>query len=99
MKACSIDLRQRGVAAYDAREGTQEQIAARFAVSLFWVRKLLRQRRSTGSIAPRPHSGGHAQAFDATTGAKLCQAVRDDSDATLEELARLAGVMCSTSAV
>jgi transposase len=99
MKAYSIDLRQRVVAAYDAREGTQEQIAARFAVSTSWVRKLLRQRRQTGSIDPRPHGGGHAEAFDAEAAARLRQAVRDDSDATLEELGRASGVACSPSAV
>jgi transposase len=99
MRAYSIDLRLRVVAAYDAREGTQEQVAARFAVSVSWVRKILRQRRATGSIEPKPHGGGHAPAFDAPGEARLRQAVRDDSDATLEELGRLAGVACSVSAV
>jgi transposase len=99
MKAYSIDLRQRVVAAYDAGEGTQEQVAARFAVSVSWVRKLLRQRRDIGSIEPRPHGGGHAPAFDAPADARLRQAIRDDSDATLEELGRLAGVACGVSAV
>ena len=99
MKADSTDLRERVVAAYDAREGTQEQVAARFAVSVSWVRKLLRQRRATGSIGPRPHGGGHAPAFDPAADARLRQAVRDDSDATLRELGRVAGVACSASAV
>ena len=99
MKAYSIDLRQRVVAAYDAREGTQEQVAARFAVSTSWVRKILRQRRITGSIEPRPHGGGHAPAFDPASDARLRQAVRDDSDATLEELGHAVGVACSPSAV
>ena len=99
MKAYSIDLRQRVVAAYDAREGTQEQLAARFVVSTSWVRKVLRQRRATGSIEPRPHGGGHAPAFDASAEAKLRQAVRDDSDATLQELGDAAGVACSVSTV
>jgi transposase len=99
MRAYSIDLRQRVVAAYDAGEGTQERIAARFAVSLSWVRKLLRQRRDTGSIEPRPHGGGHAPAFDAPAEARLRQAVREDSDATLGELADASGVACSPSAV
>jgi transposase len=99
MKTYSIDLRRRVVAAYDSGEGTQEQLAVRFAVSTSWVRKLLRQRRSTGSIEPRPHGGGHAPAFDAEAAARLRKAVRDDSDATLEELGRAAGVACSPSAV
>ena len=98
MKPYSTDLRQRVVSAYDAREGTQEQVAARFAVSISWVREVLRQRRATGSIDPRPHGGGHAPAFDPAAEARLRQAVRDDPDATLEELARAAGVACSASA-
>jgi transposase len=99
MRAYSTDLRQRVVAAYDACEGTQEQVAARFAVSVSWVRKLLRQRRATGSIGPRPHGGGHPPAFDDAADARLRRAVRDDSDATLEELGRASGVVCSPSAV
>jgi transposase len=99
MRAYSIDLRQRVVAAHDAGQGTQEQLAARFAVSTSWVRKLLRQRRDTGSIEPKPHGGGHARAFDAEAAARLRQAVRDDSDATLEELAGASGVACGPSAV
>ncbi len=86
MKAYSTDLRRRVV-------------AARFAVSVSWVRKLLRQRLATGSIDPKPHGGGHAPAFDGEAAARLRQAVRDDSDATLEELGRAAGVACSPSAV
>ena len=99
MKALSTDLRQRVVAARDARDGTREQIAARFSVSASWIRKILRQRRETGSIEPRPHGGGHAKAFDGEAAARLRQAVRDDSDATLMELGHLAGVACSPSAV
>ena len=53
----SLDLRERVVAAVDAGEGTQPQIATRFAVSLGWVEKLLRQRRRTGHIAPLGHRG------------------------------------------
>jgi transposase len=99
MKAYSTDLRQRVVASCDARVGTREQIAARFSVSVAWIRKLIRQRRETGSIAPRPHGGGRPPAFDAEAEARLRQAVRDDGDATLEELARAAGVACRPSAV
>ena len=99
MRPYSIDLRQRVVAAYDAGEGSQEHVAARFAVSTSWVRKLLRRRRATGSIDPKPHGGGHVPAFDAPAEARLRQAVRDDSDATLEELGRASGVTCSPSAV
>jgi transposase len=99
MRAYSIDLRERVVAACDARDGTREQIAARFSVSVAWVRKLVRQRRETGSIAPKPRGGGRAPAFDDEAARRLREAVRDDDDATLVELAEAAGVSCCPSAV
>ena len=99
MGAYSIDLRQRIVAACDAGQGTQEQLAARFAVSTSRVRKILRQRRTTGSIEPRPRGGGPAPAFDETAGARLREAVRADDDATLLEPAAAAGVAGCASAV
>jgi transposase len=99
MRAYSTDLRQRVVAACDARDGTRAPIAARFSVSVWWIRKLLRRRRDSGSIAPRPHGGGRAPAFDAPAAARLRAAVRDDDDATPEELGRAAGVACSVPAV
>ena len=99
MKAYSTDLRARVVAACDARDGTREQIADRFSVSVAWVRKLIRQRRETGSIDPKPRGGGRAPAFDAEAARRLREAVRADDDATLQELARAAGVSCCASAV
>jgi transposase len=99
MKAYSTDLRRRVVAACDAGGATREQIAARFSVSVAWIRTLIRRRRETGSIEPRPRGGGRAPAFDAAASARLREAVRAADDATLEELARAAGVSCRASAV
>ena len=99
MKAYSTDLRERVVAACDARNGTREEIATRFSVSSAWIRKLLRQRRQTGSIAPKPRGCGRPPAFDTAAAARLREAVRDDNDATLQELARAADVSCGPSAV
>lgn len=99
MKAYSTDLRQRVVAACDARDATREQIAARFSVSVAWVRRLLQHRRATGSIEPKPRGGGRPPAFDAEADTRLRDAVRADADATLEELGRAAGVSCCPSAV
>jgi len=99
MNAYSTDLRERVVAACDAGDATREQIAVRFSVSIVWIRKLVRQRRETGSIAPKPRGGGRAPAFDAEAARRLREAVRADDDATLEELARAAGVTCCASAV
>src|SRR4051812_45847819 len=99
MKAYSMDLRERVVAACDARDGTREQIATRFSVSVSWIRDLLKRRRDTGTIAPKPRGGGRAPAFNEAAAARLREAVRADDDATLEELAGASGVTCCPSAV
>jgi transposase len=99
MKTYSIDLRERVVVACDAGDGTREQIAARFSVSISWIRDLLKRRRDTGSIAPRPHGGGRAAAFDAVAAGRLREAVKADDDATLQELAAATGVACGPSVV
>jgi len=99
MKAYSMDLRERVVAACDAGDGTREQIAARFSVSVRWIGDLLRRRRQTGSIAPRPRGGGRSPAFDEAAAGRLREAVKADDGATLEERAEAAGVSCSAPAV
>ena len=99
MKTHSMDLRERVVAACDARDGTRQQIADRFSVSISWIRDLMKRRRDTGSIAPRPRGGGRAPAFDQAASDRLRDAVRAKSDATLAELAEAAGVACRPSAV
>jgi transposase len=55
MKTLSVDLRERILASYDAQEGTRDEIANRYRVSLGLVKKLLQQRRRTGDIRPRHH--------------------------------------------
>ena len=85
-KAFSLDLRTRIVAAYDRKEGPPARIAELFSVSEALVRKLLRQRRQTGSIAPKPHGGGQKRRFDDTASERLREEVRKDPDATLDEL-------------
>src|SRR5262245_57695553 len=52
MRAYSMDLRERVLAACDDGRGTAE-VAETFSVSASWVRRLKQRRRETGSIAPR----------------------------------------------
>ena len=99
MAAFSMDLRIRVAAACDDGTETRAEIAERFAVSESWVRRLLPRRRASGSLAPKPHGGGHPPAFDTTAADRRRQAVAATPDATLEELARACRVVCSTSAV
>jgi transposase len=87
MKTYSLDLRTRVVDAVDRRVGSQGEVAALFGVSRTWVKKLLRQRRETGSVAPRPHGGGQPPKLDG----KKEEAVRSyilgvKNDASLAEV-------------
>ncbi len=99
MKAFSTDLRQRVIDAYQAKQGTQQQLADRFAVSFAWVRKILAHHRNTGSIEPKPHGGGRTRLINQEAGERLRQAVAADNDATLAKLAEAAGVRASASMV
>lgn len=97
----SLDLRERVVAA--AAQQTQAQVAARFAVSESTVYKWCRRARETGSVAPRPHTGGGHAKVDAAGALVLRALVDAQNDRTLEELATLyqgrTGVALSVPAV
>lgn len=71
MKTYSLDLRTRIVEAVDRHVGSQGEVAALFGVSRTWVKKLLRQRRETGSVAPKPHGGGQPPKLDDERGEAL----------------------------
>lgn len=89
MKAYSLDLRTRIVEAVDRHVGSQGEVASLFGVSRSLVKKLLRQRRDTGSVAPKPHGGGHMPKLDAKKEAAVrfyILAVKND--ASLAEVQR-----------
>jgi transposase len=64
MRAYSLDLRTRIVDAVDRQVGSQGKVAGLFGVSRTFVKKLLRQRREEGGVAPKPHSGGQRPKVD-----------------------------------
>jgi transposase len=86
MAAYSIDLRQRILRAWERHLGSQRTIADIFGVSLAFVEKVLRQHRTTGSIAPKPHAGGQKPRLGAAARAVVQRLMGADPDATLEEL-------------
>ncbi len=99
MSPYSHDLRQRVLDAVERGEGSIRQIARRFVVSLSFVVRLLQIHRRTGSIAPKPHRGGHPPALGPEDYERLRELVRQQPDATLEELQKRLGVACSTAAI
>ncbi len=84
MKAYSLDLRERVVAARQAGR-TQSAVATQFSVSVSFVAKLLRRQRTSGSVAALPHRSGPAPCLDAAA-VQLVDCLRQTPDATLNEL-------------
>lgn len=90
MRAYSIDLRERVLMDWDAGLGTNA-VARKYRVSSEWVRKLRRQRDTTGDIAPlrgktgpKPKLGEHVE--------RISELVRQSPDATLSELRQKLGL-------
>jgi len=86
MEAYSLDLRERVVAACDEGSMTRAEVAETFGVSVSFITKLLRRRRDTGSIAAKPHAGGFAPSLGEAEMGGLAALVREQPDATLDEL-------------
>ena len=101
MKPTSIDLRERIMAAYDAGEGSRQQVADRFKVSLGLVKKLLAQRRNLGTIEPQYQNVGRKPAFDNKSLKQLDKFLQKHSDATLIEIQEhfSGSVLCSLQAI
>ncbi len=102
MKAYSLDLRRRVLAACDRGEGTRF-VAERFGVSPAWVRRIKQRRREHGELVPRPSGGDRRGKFDEAALEQLRQQVDVHPDTTLEQL-RLwvgteLGINCSVMAV
>src|SRR3954452_11729556 len=93
----SMDLRRRVAEAVDNQEGSLRQLARRFCVSVTFITRLLRLRRQTGSLAPKPHQGGRRPALDEAGQQRLGQLLKEQPDLTLDELAQ--GLGCGRMAV
>src|SRR3954470_1628581 len=84
MRAYSMDLRERVVAAVD-RGITQEQAAVTFGVSVNTVARYLTRRRNTGSLAPTAYRHGPRPEKKARLQAWLPARLQQAADATLAE--------------
>lgn len=85
MRTYSVDLRRSIVRAYEAGQGSQRQLARLFGVSPSFVQKLLQHYRRAGTVAPKPHGGGHPGkiTLHLTVVARL---LHERPNASLEEL-------------
>ena len=95
MRPYSLDLRERILAAVDHHEGSIRWIARIFRVSTSFIVRLLQHRRATDRIAPKPHRGGRPPALGPGDLERLAALVREQPDATLEQLKQRGGFRCS----
>ena len=99
MRTLSLDLRERILASYDNADGTREQVATRYRVSLGMVKKLLQQRRRTGDIAPRHHLSGRKALIVAAHHRQMRTLLSRKPDLTLKELRGALELECSLPAI
>jgi transposase len=97
MKAYSLELREKVLAAYHRQEGSIRQLAKRFTVSPRFVGELIGRFRRTGSYAPRPHGGGNPPRIDAQGRQVVSALVQAQPDATLDELCHLYAERCQVT--
>lgn len=97
MRAYSPDLRERIVSAVDRGKGSLRELADLFLVNLSTIVRLLRHYRASGSVLPKPHSGGSGPLLDDAACQRLRDLVREQPDATLPELQERLGIPCSLS--
>ena len=100
-RAYSTDLRERALAAYEAGEGRQSEIARRYRIGERTLSGWLKLAREEGRRSPKPRRGGTRPVGGEA--ATLADLVAERNDATLAEyadlLAERAGVRRSPSAV
>jgi len=99
VKTLSVDLRERILDAYDAQEGTRDEIASRFRVSLGMVKKLLQQRRHTGDISPRHHFSGRKPKILPRHRDRMLALLTRKPDLTLAELRQAVRLKCTLPAI
>ena len=85
-KPYSLDLRQKIVNAYDQGDLSQRSLAKQFGVAKSFVQKLLKQRRETGSIAPRVREEQTPPKLNDDHRIILAELVEATNDSTLAEL-------------
>ncbi len=87
MKTYSLDFREKIVQTYDQGGITQQALAERFCVSIFFVKKLFRQRRVLGTIAPLAKSGWQKGALTGEMQEFLVSLCQENQKLKLREIA------------
>lgn len=82
----SNDLRRKFFEAYDSGEGTLEEVAERFRVSVGWAKKISARRTRTGEINAPGWRGGRPNRVTAAVREWIREQIRCQPDITFAEL-------------
>jgi len=99
MRTLSLDLRERILASYDREEGTREQVAQRYRVSLGMVKKLLQQRTRTGDIGARHRYSGRKPLIEPSHREQMRTLIGRKPDMTLREVRQAVKLDCTLPAI
>jgi transposase len=99
MRTLSLDMRKRILVSYDQKEGTRDEVADRYRVSLGMVKKLLQQRRRTGDIGPFHRYSGRKPIILASHHCQVQALPGQKPDLTLKELRAALALDCSPQAI
>src|SRR5438045_5020507 len=81
MRAYSMDIRERVIE--NLEHESMRKTAKRFGVSDYFVYRLKQRYREAGTLAPKPHGGGHGPLVDEAGGEFLRAVLAEASDLTL----------------
>ena len=84
--AYSTDLRMRVINAWNAKEGTQAQLAERFKVSLSFVKRVLRRYRASGQTEAKRRGATLAPTIHGAVLKEVQSWIEHKPDILLEEL-------------
>ena len=98
-KTLSLDIRERILKAYDKGGVNRQEVADRFDVSLGMVKKLLRQRKLLGNIAPLDYRCGGKIKITAEYKERMKAPLLDNPDLTLEEIKAKLKIDCTIQAI
>src|ERR671916_390687 len=82
MRAYSMDIRERVIENLDHE--SMRKTAKRFRVSDYFVYRLKQRYREAGTLAPKPHGGGHGPLVDEAGGEFIRAVLAEASDSTLK---------------
>ncbi|MBD2137630.1 transposase [Anabaena sp. FACHB-1237] len=88
MKAYSVDLREKIVAAHIQEKISIRKVAIRFSVSKSLVQKLIKQQQTDGNLEPKQR-GKPRFSYLKNAELEITEVVLDNPDATIVELCEL----------